>query len=162
MDGAAVVARMMADLEQKREGKLRHALRAVGRDVAHRDAAALCRFHVHDIVARGEHADVAHRRAGGKHAFRDHRLVRQHDRRAADAPDCLLFAAERAIVHRQLAKLSERIPAQIARILRVSVQHNNFHVSQPPVPSRRSIRRGTGRPDSGALRALRLRELFLE
>ena len=78
----AVVGDVVAYLEQHGYGELSHGRRAVGRDVADRDAAGSCRSDVHYVVARGEDGDVLER-AGGIYHFRpDGRLVGDDDVRA--------------------------------------------------------------------------------
>ena len=64
MDGVAVVADVVAGLEQQGDGILADRGGAVGRDVADGDTALPGAGDIHDVVARGQHAD--HFDVGGR------------------------------------------------------------------------------------------------
>ena len=124
---------MMADLQQQRDGELTDGRRAVGRDVDDGNALFPGAGAVDHVIARRQHGDELDVRAFVHRRARDGRFVHHHDLRVADAlSDQRGFGIGRAVVDRQLAEFFQLIPAQIAGILGIAVQNNNFHGKLSP------------------------------
>ena len=129
MDGVAVVADVVAGLEQQGDGILADRGGAVGRDVADGDTALPGAGDIHDVVARGQHADHFDVGAGLEDRPRQRRLVGQHDLGIRDARDRLRGICQaRPVIDRHLRQLPQPIPAQIAGIFRITIQNHKFHV----------------------------------
>ena len=116
---------LLGDLQQQGKGHLGHSCRGIAGNVADRDAVALCRLDVDDIVARRQNTDHFQPGAGVKHRLTDGRFVQKYDLRAADARNDLLRRG--AVIDRQLPKGCQLLPAQIAGIGGIGVQNHNFH-----------------------------------
>ena len=139
MDSVAVVADVVAGLEQQGDGILADRGGAVGRDVADGDAALPGAGDIHDVVARGQHADHFDVGAGLEDRPRQRRLVGQHDLGVRDARDRLRGICQaRPVIDRHLRQLPQPIPAQIAGIFRITIQNHKFHV---PLSFRQNPRR---------------------
>ena len=67
MHGGAVMAHLAANLQQQRNGVLRHGIGAVGGHIADRDAALLCIRDINNVVARCQYRDQADGFARVKH-----------------------------------------------------------------------------------------------
>ena len=128
IDRFAVVADVMADLQQQRDGKLTDGAGAVHRDVAHRDPLFLCVGNINDIVTGGLHRDELQVGAGVNDLFRNNALVCHRDVGITDtAKHLFLVIRSDAVIHRQLAKRPQGLPTQITGVLRVSVCYYNLH-----------------------------------
>ena len=128
VDGVAVVADVVADLQQQGDGELADGTGAVHRHVGHADALLLGIGDVDDVVAGGQHGDVLDAGAGVKGPAADGGLVGDDHLGVADAGDDLLFVGEAgAVIDRQIAQLVQSVPAEIAGVLRVSVQYHDLH-----------------------------------
>ena len=128
MDRRAVMADMMADLQQQCDRILADRCRAVGRHIHDRDALFLRVFVIHDVVARRQNRNQPDIRARIHCRAGDRRFVHDHDLGVADAlRDQRGLGIRRAVVDRQLAQRLQFRPAQVAGIFRVAVQYNNFH-----------------------------------
>ena len=95
---ATVLAHVQAQLQQQRDGHLRHGIGAVSGHIAHGNAPLPRRFHIHNVHTRGQHADKAQLLRGLDRLPVEHHLVGVDDGRAGDARGDLL--GPRAVVHR--------------------------------------------------------------
>ena len=123
-----MVADVHADLKQQRDGKLRDRRRPIGRDVRHCNALLRSIGAVDHVIARRHDRDEPQRRTGVDHLPRDRRFVDHNDLRVADALHNLRYIrVVRPVVDRQLSQRRQRVPAQITRILTISVQNHDLH-----------------------------------
>ena len=121
---------MVAQLQQKRDGKLRDRRRAVGRDICDQNALFLCIGAVDNVVARGEHRHKFQIRTCVERGAADRRLVDDGDLSLTDAlgnDGCICVGG--AVVDGDLSEGAQRVPAQVAGIFRVSVQNNDLHLA---------------------------------
>ena len=126
---AVVMPNVHADLQQQRHRHLRNGVRAVCRNIAHGDPASLSRRGVDHVIARGEHADKLQVLCLFQLLLTDAALVDEHGVRA-DQPLCDQLL-RRAVIDRDCAEFTKRIPAEVAGIDRVSVQNDDLHVCLP-------------------------------
>ena len=125
----AVMGHMVADFEQHRDRILPDGGGPVGGDVADGDAALPRGGDVHDVVAGRQHADKPERGTVLDDLPRERDLVGVDRLGVPDPfPDQL---RRRAVVDRQLAERLQALPAQVAGVFGISVQHHNFH-NLPP------------------------------
>ena len=123
------MAHLIANLQQQCHHMLRHRRRAVGRDVGHRYSLFGGRVHIHHIVARGQHADIAKLWRPLDNLSANQRFVGADDLRIADAPQNLFHIfPRRAVIDRKLTQLLKTFPGQISRILCVTIQNYYFHI----------------------------------
>ena len=128
IDGFAVMADVVAHLQQQGDGELADGGGAVGGHVGDGDALRPGVDIVHHVVAGGQYGDVFDAGTGVQHLPGDGGLVGQHYLRVPNAVDCLLPVREAgAIVDRQFPQGPEGLPAEIAGVFRVAVQYHNFH-----------------------------------
>ena len=131
VDGAVMLRHMIADLQQQRNGELRHRVRAVARHIGHRHALLPGVVHVHQIISGGEDGDIPHVGAGVQHLPADGRLVGHDDLRIADVPgDLRRVVLRHAVIYGQLTQCPQRVPAQVAGVFHIGVQNNDLHCSR--------------------------------
>ena len=116
---------VLRELQQQREGVLRHGARAVGRHVRHHDAALLRCFDIDDVVAGGGHADALQLRERLDLCAMQHGLVCDGDLRVRGAHGNIAW--RRAVKDLARAKRLQFIPAQVAGVQCVSVEDNDVH-----------------------------------
>jgi hypothetical protein len=132
MHGVRVIGDALQELEEKGEHALHHPGRRIAGHIGHGDAALGGRIHIHDVVAGGQHADVAAVRQLADDLPVERSLVGEHDLgRLGAGQDVLLL---RPFVQLDLAQRAQALPRQIARAQRISIQHDDFH-GQSLVPS---------------------------
>ncbi len=127
--GLRVVRHVLRQLEQMREDHLRHGRRAVGRHVRHRNVPFARRLDVHDVVAGGQDADVFQLGQLPEDRRVEHGLVGEDDLRVLRARDHLV--RRRAVIDLGRAERLQFVPAQIAGIQRMTVEHHDLHLAPP-------------------------------
>ena len=124
VDGLAMMAYLVADLQQQGYGKLGYGCGAIGGDVGDQDTQLLAGGHVHHIVAGGQHADHADGRTSQKGLPGNGGLVGIYDIRLAD-PGNYLFRLG-AGIDPQLAQGLQPCPGKVAGVFRKPVQHHDL------------------------------------
>ena len=123
-----MVADVHTDLKQQRDGKLRNRRRPIGRDVRYRDALLRSIGAVDHVIACRHDRDEPQRRTGVDHLPCDRRFVDHNDLRVADALHNLRYIrVVRPVIDRQFAERPQHVPAQIPRILTISIQNHDLH-----------------------------------
>lgn len=126
VDALAVAGDVVADLQQQGDGELPHRRGAIGRHIGDRDAPPLCSRHIHHIVPGGQHCDITDRGAGLQDLFGDGDLVGENDLALPDAADDLLGRMGiGAVIHLQAAQSGKGLPAEIAGVFGVAIQHHD-------------------------------------
>ena len=128
VDRLAVMADVVADLEQQGNRELADGGGAIGRDVADGNPLFLRVIVVDNVVARGQNRNQFDIRALVNCFLRDGGLVHDHDLGVSNAlgnEGRLLIS--RAVINRNFAQCFKPFPAQISGVFGVAVQNNNFH-----------------------------------
>ena len=130
VDGLVVVADVVAHLQKQGNGVLSHTGGAIGGHVAHRDPLLLGVVIVDHIVAGGQYSDHLQVGALIHSLLGDGSLIGDHHLRVADPlrDDGGLHIGG-PVINRQLPHTAQLIPAQVAGIFRITIQHYDFHCS---------------------------------
>ena len=130
VDSLVVVADVVAHLQQQGDGVLAHTGGAIGGHVAHRDPLLLGIVIVDHIVAGGQHSDHLQIGTLVHGLLGDGGLVGDDHLRVADPfrDDGGLHIGG-PVIDRQFPHAAQLIPAQIAGIFRITIQHYDFHCS---------------------------------
>ena len=121
VDGLVMVPDMVTDLQQQGDGILADGSGAVAGNVAYRDPQLTGAVCVHNVVARGQHADIAQAGALLQHLAAEGSFVDDDNLRVSDAAQNLSGVSGGAVIDRQLAQLLKGGPTQIAGVFRKSV-----------------------------------------
>ena len=132
MDGSVMMADVMADLQQQRDGELADGSGAVGGDVHHGDPLLTGIVVVHHVVAGSQNGDQLDVGTFVNGFSGDGSLIHNDNLRIADAlgNDGSVHIRS-TVIDGQLAQLFQFGPAEIAGIFRVSVQNYKFHMHSP-------------------------------
>ena len=135
-----MMADVGADLQEKRYRILSNDLRSVGGHIDDRDSLFLRVFEIDNIVAGCQNRDRLHIGAAIDRLFADRSLIGHDDLRVTDPlyNNWRLYIGG-PVIDRQISQLSERVPAQVSRILRKAVKNYYFHILiLSPAPGNRS------------------------
>ena len=128
MHGAIMKADLRARLEEECYRILCDIVRTIDGHVHDRNIPLACIRRVHDIVARREYSNRLEVWTGVNDRARERGLVRHGDLRIADAlRDQRRLRERRAVVNRHRTQRLQRRPADVPRVLCISVEHNNLH-----------------------------------
>ena len=130
MDRRAVMADMVADLQQQSNRELTDRCCSIGRHVDDRNALFPCVLIVHNVIARRKNCNQPDIRARINRRAGDRRLIHNDDFRIADAlRDQRGFCIRCAVINGQFSKRLQPFPTQIAGVFRISVQYYKLHSS---------------------------------
>ena len=129
MDEITVMAGLVRDLQKEGDGHLCSGKSRILRDVRHGDPVLSAVFHIHDIKAGRETADILKIRELFQNFFRETGLVCKTDRYAFQPSEDLGRCG--VVIYHQLAELFERSPGDVSRVFGVSVQYYDLHFSSP-------------------------------
>ena len=128
MHGAIMKSDLRARLEEKRYRILCDIVRTIDRYIHDRNIPLACIHRVHDIVARRENSNRLEVWTGVNDRAREWCLIRHGDLRIADALcDQRRLRERRAVIDRHRTQRLQRRPADVPRVLCISVEHNNLH-----------------------------------
>ena len=130
MDSLVVVADMVAHLQQQSNGVLTHTGGSIGRDVAHQDSLLLGVVVVGHIVAGSQEGNQLQVGALVHGLLGDGGLVGDDHLCVTDPlrDDGVLHIGG-PVIDRQFPHRTQLIPAQVARIFCITIQHYDFHCS---------------------------------
>ncbi len=122
-----MLAHPVEQLQNQRDGVLRHRSGAIGGNIANGDTAGLGRLQIDDIVARGEHPD--HPQAGqGGEGFRVERDFIGEDDFSICCPfDHGVATMWRSLMEGRVAECLEKIPFGGVKGKCGSVEDGNIH-----------------------------------
>ncbi|EJX09333.1 hypothetical protein EVA_02556 [gut metagenome] len=120
-----IMTHPLRNVQQMRKDHLRHRSGTVGRDVCHHDAPCVGRRNIHHVIARSQHADVAHIGQSRQVIGRQDRLVGKQDLRTGGTIQ--QFSRRSAVVHSEFAQSLQGLPRQIAGIQAIAIQNYYFH-----------------------------------
>ena len=128
MDGAVMMPDLRARLEEECDCILTYIVRTVAGYIHDIDILFACIGSVDCVVSRSEYGNGTQVRTGVHGCGANRRLVDDDDLGVADAfADARRFVVRCAVVDREVAERREGRPADVARILRISVQNNDLH-----------------------------------
>ena len=128
VDGTIVMADVEAGLQHQGDGELADGIAAVVGHVADGDAFLLGIGNIHHIVSGGQYSDQFQVGALIHGGLGDGGLVQDGHIGVANAlGNEIRFLIGSAVIDHQLAQLLQSAPAQVARVFRIAVQHNDFH-----------------------------------
>ena len=130
VDRRAVMADMVADLQQQSNRELTDRCCSIGRHVDDRNALFPCVLIVHNVIARRKDCNQPDIRARINRRAGDRRLIHNDDFRIANAlRDQRGFCIRCAVINGQFSKRLQPFPTQIAGVFRISVQYYKLHSS---------------------------------
>ena len=125
--------------KQQCDRMLRYGLRAVCRDVRHRDPPFSCRSKINNVVTRRQNADELQVPCAEQHVPIQFDFV--DERNVCSAQALRNHIGMRAVIHRKSTERFQRTPIDVPRIDTISVQNNNLHFH----PSVSIVRRVDGK-----------------
>ena len=115
----------VGDRKQHRKDVLGHRIGRIVRHVADQNSLFFCRFNVNGIVTGRCDTDQFHVWTGIHRLPADRALVDQHHLGVANSVDDARLLG--AVIDNRRSQLLDAFPAQIARIERKAIQHQNLH-----------------------------------
>ena len=123
-----MIADVRTCLKQKSNCKLADVVRTIDRHIHNRNVFCAGIFIVYNIVARRKHGNRLEVRTLIHRRLADRRLVDNNDIRITDAlRDQRRLLVRRAVIYRHRTQRLQRRPADVPRVLCISVQHYNLH-----------------------------------
>ena len=121
MDRLIVMPDMMTDFQKQRDRKLSHRVRPVGRYVADRNTQFLSGGGINYIVARGQYADKLKLRTLLQDLPTERNFIGINGLGISNTAADFLSVCFCPLIDCQFAQLPQAVPAQIPRVLCISI-----------------------------------------
>ena len=129
MHEITVVSDFICDLQKEGNGHLRGGKGCIFRDIRYGDPVFSAVFHIHDVKARGQAADVLQVGELFQHLFRKTCFISETYGNTIQSFEDLGWRG--VIIDHQFAEFFKGSPGDVARVFRVSVKYYDLHFNSP-------------------------------